>query len=232
MDEDRDRPTCPFCPFSVSTDGSDDMYFLTQHVELCHPENGKSPFIAVMPDGEHDARADGQDSGPRLCVRSGRESALSTDTPSEDDSDGEGDYVECPALCGEAVNFAELSSHMELHGAEGMAVEETQEDAVFEAKACPDSGRAQEPAVLHLDSLRDSTNRSSPARKKKPRSHHKRHKDHYGLKDWKDLLLGPGPKNSRPTNVKAKHAAARRLGVRLSAVKAVSLVVDLAYLKN
>ena len=229
MDEDKDRPTCPFCPFSVSSSSGDEMYFLTQHVELCHPENGESPFIAVMHDDGHDAHADKEDSGPRLCVRSGRESTLSIDTPSEDDSDDEQNYVECPALCGETVTLAELSSHMELHGAEGMAVDETQENVASTEETRPEFGRAGEQAAVHLDILRDSTNRSSAAPKKKPHSHHKRHKDYYGLRDWKELLLGPGPKKSRPANAKARHTTARRLGVRLNAAKLASLLVNLAY---
>lgn len=229
MDEDKDRPTCPFCPYSISSNSGDEMYFLTQHVELCHPENGESPFIAVMHDDGHITHADEEDSGPRLCVRSGRESTLSIDTPSEDDSDNEEDYVECPALCGETVTLAELSSHMELHGAEGMTVDETREITVFEEETRSEFDRAGEQAVVHLDVLRDSTDRSSPAPKKKPHSHAKRHKDHYGLKDWKELLLGPGSKKSRPINAKARHAAARRLGVRLIAANLASLLLNFAY---
>ena len=232
MDEAKDMPTCPFCPYSVSSNSGDEMYFLTQHVELCHPENGESPFIAVMHDDQHDVHANEKHSGPRLCVRSGRESTLSIDTPSEDDSDGEENYVECPALCGETVTLAELSSHMELHGAEGMVVDETRENAALEEETGSELGRVREQAAVHLDVLRDSNNRSSPALRKKPHPHHKKHKDHYGLKDWKDLLLGPGLKKSRPKNTKARHAAARRLGVSWNAANPASLLVDLAYLEG
>jgi hypothetical protein len=41
--------SCPFCDFT-----DHDSYFLLQHVELIHPENGESPFIATERDEAED----------------------------------------------------------------------------------------------------------------------------------------------------------------------------------
>lgn len=93
---------CPFCDFSDS-----DAYFLTQHVELCHPEGGDSPFIvkdndeATIKEASTDAET-GQDSAHH-------------DGP----SDG---YAECPHGCGEIVVASELTNHLDFHIAEEMAL--------------------------------------------------------------------------------------------------------------
>ncbi|OJD12604.1 hypothetical protein AJ78_06828 [Emergomyces pasteurianus Ep9510] len=103
---------CPFCDFSDS-----DPYFLTQHVELCHPENGESPFIAAEEPSpsrqNHSADRETSDS-PVPPIKS----------PANDDNPLHG-YVDCPHDCGEIISTAELSSHLDLHMAEGMAFEES-----------------------------------------------------------------------------------------------------------
>lgn len=102
-----DVPSCPFCEFTDS-----DTYFLTQHVELCHPENGESPFIAKdFGDGSNDHLDQEATSGS------------GTNTPSQDATDSS--YVQCPHGCGESVTAAELPVHIDFHVAEGMALEET-----------------------------------------------------------------------------------------------------------
>ncbi|EER27535.1 hypothetical protein CPC735_028710 [Coccidioides posadasii C735 delta SOWgp] len=110
-EHDTSVPSCPFCEFTDS-----DTYFLMQHVELCHPENGYSPFIAVE---------DGQMTGTEATYST----PLSDVTPSKSPANAElfGDidsYVECPAGCGEAITVAELPSHLDLHSAETIALEE------------------------------------------------------------------------------------------------------------
>ncbi|KAJ9211534.1 hypothetical protein DTO166G4_6814 [Paecilomyces variotii] len=82
---------CPFCSFTDS-----DAYFLAQHVELCHPENGHSPFIA-----------DQEGSSEVL-----------------DGEAGAGEYIDCPRGCGEVVSAADLPSHLNLHVAEDIAFED------------------------------------------------------------------------------------------------------------
>jgi hypothetical protein len=83
--------SCPFCSFTDS-----DAYFLTQHVELCHPENGRSPFIAEREEGaeslEREANA--------------------------------GEYLDCPRGCGESILAADLPNHLNLHAAEDIALED------------------------------------------------------------------------------------------------------------
>lgn len=108
-------PSCPFCEFSDS-----DTYFLAQHVELCHPENGYSPFIALEDD---------QGAGAMIGSEETYLTPLSNITPSKSPAGAEfyvdtGSYVECPAGCGEAITVAELPSHLDLHSAEDFALEE------------------------------------------------------------------------------------------------------------
>lgn len=88
---------CPFCEFSDS-----DAYFLTQHVELCHPEGGYSPFI--VKDDQEPAAIE--------------ETSASADAGG-DTSDG---YAECPHGCGEVVVTTELTNHLDFHVAEEMAL--------------------------------------------------------------------------------------------------------------
>ncbi|OAX79881.1 hypothetical protein ACJ72_05797 [Emergomyces africanus] len=104
---------CPFCDFSDS-----DPIFLTQHVELCHPENGESPFIAteeLSPTTLQDHNAD---------HKLGDFPVPSIDS-SANDNDPLYGYADCPHDCGEIISTAELSNHLDLHMAEGMAFEES-----------------------------------------------------------------------------------------------------------
>ncbi|KAJ5610080.1 hypothetical protein N7510_006799 [Penicillium lagena] len=71
-----------------------DVDFVAQHIELCHPETG--PAFA-------------EESHP-LSPAGGDESAEK--------------YIECPHGCGETVTTAELSIHLDLHIAEGIALED------------------------------------------------------------------------------------------------------------
>lgn len=88
---------CPFCEFSDS-----DAYFLTQHVELCHPEGGHSPFIVK------------DDQEPAAIEETSANAETGDDT-------GDG-YAECPHGCGEIVVTNELANHLDFHVAEEMAL--------------------------------------------------------------------------------------------------------------
>src|ERR1700761_6828378 len=112
MSADSGQMGCPFCDF-VDTDS----YFLLQHVELLHPENGESPFIV-----KDEALTD-QGLG-RASPAIGKETALSNGQsllppPGEDQQ-----YVPCPYSCGESILSAELPAHTDMHLAETMAFEE------------------------------------------------------------------------------------------------------------
>ena len=103
-----DHLPCPFCDFTEK-----DSYYLMQHVELIHPENGESPFI-VRGDERPDRAYHGEDEEP---ARRDEESPSSHDP-------NESKYVECPYQCGELVPSAELSNHNDFHVAERMALAE------------------------------------------------------------------------------------------------------------
>ncbi|KAJ5928001.1 hypothetical protein N7466_006957 [Penicillium verhagenii] len=90
--------SCPFCPFSDS-----DLNFVAEHIEYCHPENGT------------------QDSVPHHLLGS---SSLPDSPPSENE-ESTAKYVDCPHGCGEIVTTAELSTHLDLHVAETIALDET-----------------------------------------------------------------------------------------------------------
>lgn len=119
-------PSCPFCPFSDS-----DFYFLAQHVELYHPENGASPFIVTEGDAPyHMEDATGRDSEDvtkphwdpdqqDLSVTNGQHPNTSMDE--EQDS-----YIDCPHKCGETITPEELPIHLDLHVAEKMALDEVE----------------------------------------------------------------------------------------------------------
>jgi hypothetical protein len=85
---------------------------MIQHVEIYHPENGYSPFTATQ---------DPQDPvASSLRVEDRHQPSLAS--PAGDDVNN--DYVDCPQDCGESIMVAELSSHLDLHIAERIALKE------------------------------------------------------------------------------------------------------------
>lgn len=130
--------SCPFCDYAVG-----DEYDILYHIERTHAENGTSPFIAVdethasptlpssttaseeggQPDGNNDLSMLHLPAGPALP-----ESTASTTSPSASlhlhHSYPTADYVQCPRKCGELILFQEVASHMDLHFAENMALED------------------------------------------------------------------------------------------------------------
>ncbi|KAI1965816.1 hypothetical protein LOZ58_000716 [Ophidiomyces ophidiicola] len=113
MAEQEDHiPSCPFCEFT-----DQDTYFLLQHIELCHPENGNSPFIA-----EDDQSHEATTTKEPFNTPPGAATPPRANSPSVDIDANQ--YVECPADCGEAIAIGELASHLDFHSAEGLALEE------------------------------------------------------------------------------------------------------------
>ncbi|KAJ5765574.1 hypothetical protein N7520_005133 [Penicillium odoratum] len=89
-------PSHPCCPFCPFSDC--DANFVAEHIEYCHPENGT------------------QEPVPH---------SLSGPSPSPQPNSEESDkYVDCPHGCGEIVTTTELSTHLDLHVAEGIALDE------------------------------------------------------------------------------------------------------------
>lgn len=97
---DNTTPSCPFCPFS-----DQDATFVAQHIEYCHPEGGAPPSFS------HDIPSfDNVNQSPSLAA----EEEESTEK-----------YIDCPHGCGETVTTAELSTHLDLHIAEGIALDDS-----------------------------------------------------------------------------------------------------------
>lgn len=90
-----DSHNTPSCPFCPFSD--EDTGFVAQHIEFCHPDGGATVGAS------HDFNS------PR---------------PSDPVDDDAVQYVDCPHGCGEVVTTSELSTHLDLHLAEGIALDE------------------------------------------------------------------------------------------------------------
>ncbi|CAI7671695.1 unnamed protein product [Penicillium pancosmium] len=113
---DHITPSCPFCPFS-----DQDATFVEQHIEYCHPEGGAPPSHT------YDSPA--------------FETTSPSPSPFQVDEESTGKYVDCPHGCGETITTAELVTHLDLHIAEGIALD--------------DSGPVQSPFNTELSSEPD-----------------------------------------------------------------------------
>lgn len=187
---------CPFCDFS-----DDDSYFLLQHVELCHPENGVSPFLVT------------DEAGPPQAQLDESRRASSADSLSIDDADDA--YMICPRQCGETVTIAELSNHMDMHSAEGMAVDG---NGVTKPDDDEDDLRLRDDRTLdrRLEARFDTT-LPAPLRNYDVPSDgqtktHNKGRNRRELPDWRKLLLGSSSSKSKHRSAKGKPAAIRRLG--------------------
>ena len=240
MSKANESPSCPFCSFSVDSASDHDVHFLMQHLELCHPENGESPFMATNHDRNHDrgrgGRIESDHDQPYRSASLGRDSSASLATTTSDEDDEDDTYVDCPAKCGETVLVADLGSHMELHGTEDFNVEELDTMSGKDEWPCDYRGgeRIDDQAVAicrqpigGVTQLISPKSRSTtpdqtldPTRQKRPRSSRsKRHKDEITFKDFKDLLLGRVSKrrSHKSTHSRSKrHSGVRRLGVNIS----------------
>jgi hypothetical protein len=188
---------CPFCNFKDK-----DSYFLLQHVELIHPENGESPFI-VKDDEPGRASSD-----PELTNNNHGKQDQSSAASLQDE------YIDCPHRCGERVSRAELSSHTDFHMAEEMALDEAlsySSEGDLSTGPSSDAQAAEDmtkyfstdlpKSLRNRDQLKPSTpDRNSPRRRL----------------SLKEILLGsPGSPPSR-SPVKSRKVAGdqtRRLGV-------------------
>lgn len=107
MDDAKNEPlSCPFCEFS-----DHDNYFLSQHVEVCHPEEETSP-------------SDRQDGG-KAAIRTYEESFRRVQSRLTNEHSDRDSYIDCPHGCGETVTTAELQTHLDLHIAETLALEDS-----------------------------------------------------------------------------------------------------------
>lgn len=107
MDDARNEPlSCPFCEFS-----DHDSYFLSQHAEVCHPEEEKSPS-----DRHDDSEA---------AIRTAEENFQRVQCRLTNEHGDRNSYIDCPHGCGESVTTAELQTHLDLHVAETLALEDS-----------------------------------------------------------------------------------------------------------
>lgn len=188
-----DSFSCPFCDFT-----DEDSYFLIQHIELIHPENGESPFI-VTADGQDEGRSSSSNQEiNREEVALLHRAASPSPKPSVEDP---ATYIECPYNCGELVASAELTSHTDFHLAESMAFEEEAIRSVeFSTCACNDEQAIRDtsthfstdlPKALRRD---DNSQRTLTPRKT----------------SLKELLFGGSPLR---TPKKVSGGGSKRLGV-------------------
>jgi len=151
--DDRNTPSCPFCPFS-----DPDAGFVAEHIEFCHPDGGAGPAF--------------QDSQPLNTY-----SPSPSSPPVEDATDK---YVDCPQGCGEIVTAAELSNHLDMHMPEGIALDDgTSEEPFHEDSVPSEHDLSEKDDSLDIPGTRKSgkrgsdrgfarTNASKPGRARSP----------------------------------------------------------------
>lgn len=189
-----DSFSCPFCDFSDR-----DSYFLLQHVELIHPENGESPFIAAGPEEDEDRPSSSRQGNNKKEVAVQHKQ---TPPASASFKESPATYIECPYNCGELVASAELNSHTDFHLAENMAFEEQALRPVqFSTGACIDEQAVKDisshfstdlPKALRRDD--DSSRVLSPRKS-----------------SLKEILFGGSPRHAP---AKVSGGGTKRLGVR------------------
>ena len=208
-----------------------------QHLELCHPENGESPFIATNHDRlGRGGRVEPSHSQPYRSTSLGRDSTPSLATPSSEEDYEDDAYVDCPAKCGETVLVADLVSHMELHGAEDFPAEEVdptlgKDEGLRDSR---DGGKTYDQAMAiyrqpsrAANQLLSPKSRSatpdqtseSPQEKRPKASPRKKSRDEISFKDLKDRLLGRNPKKTSHSSTHSRskrHSGVRRLGVTIA----------------
>lgn len=195
-----DSFSCPLCDFTDR-----DSYFLLQHVELIHPENGESPFIATGDDDENgrssSSNQNNDEEEAAVHDKQKHSSTLSMESPAT--------YSECPYSCGELVASAELTSHTDLHLAENMAFEEEVLHSVeYSTGACNDQQAAQDITTHFSTDIPKALRREiDNARTPKPRK-----------SSLKELLFGGAP---RRTPAKVSGGGTKRLGVSSSRLEPV-----------
>ena len=198
MAHNKETLSCPFCDFVDI-----DEYFLMQHVELIHPENGESPFIV------QDTEVSDQGLGS-TSLRTIEEAPTTNGNPFPPRSEEPQRYVPCPQGCGEYILSAELSVHADLHMAESMAFEEGGLSTSIELSTGPcndeqalvDMSNAFSTSIpkslRNYDQLGSSSAPNTPRRRRT---------------SLRDLFFGSPTTQKSP---KSTAGTIRRLGVRLS----------------
>ena len=187
---------CPFCDFT-----DHDHYFLLQHVETIHPESGRpSPFAVRQELTQHVEPPADEMEGPR---------------------DDASEYTECQ--CGEFCLPTEFESHLEMHYAEGMGVDETlriaadvaaPESARYPGQAPPPQMEAPPSTPFPAFSTSGSS-RPLPSRAVVERSHRSTsRKSGNPVRDFIDVLRHSTSPPSRKPAQAARNRLPRRLGVR------------------
>lgn len=212
-----DNPSCPFCTFSVLSNSDQDVYALMHHLEISHPENGESPFIVT------------DEGGSNVRLTPPEEESANSSLATPDDEEGDDVYIECPAQCGEAITLTELSSHMELHGAEGILSDDPTRPRSRNASSQLQGGRASSSDPQgHSDasSFSDTALISSSPKKNRGHGAKGRHKDGYGVRDWKEFFFGPSSKKTRSSKPKKRQHVPRRLGVSTNTIQGSNYEAD------
>ncbi|KKY29237.1 hypothetical protein UCRPC4_g00027 [Phaeomoniella chlamydospora] len=186
--------SCPFCEFVES-----DSYFLLQHVELIHPEDGDSPFIAKDVDL------------PEIAGSNNRENTFpeSAGTPSAASPAAE-KYVPCPYDCGEQVTEDELTVHTDFHIAERMAFDEVEapETTAIEYSA----GSSNDKNALEQIKATFTTDLPKALRNEQQQRSSLKRRDRWSFREF---LLGPTALPSRQAAKKtlsSKEHTVKRLG--------------------
>jgi len=196
MSNGQDNLSCPFCDFVDKDD-----YFLHQHVELIHPENGESPFVVK------DASIADQGLG-RVSPRHDEEVEWSNGQTLFSAKPSESNYLDCPYGCGESILSGELQVHQDLHVAEGMALEEHGHPAGLElSSGCNDQQALTDISNTFSTDLPKSLRNYDQLQ---PSSGNKRRRI-----TWKDLFLGSSTSPKRRSPMNMSPGKTQRLGVRL-----------------
>lgn len=186
---------CPFCHFT-----DHDHYFLLQHVETIHPEGGRpSPFAVRQELTQQVGPPSDEMEGPR---------------------DNSSEYTECQ--CGEFCLLTEFGSHLEMHYAEGMGVDETSriaagvaapESSLYPSKAPSPQMESPQPTPLPVST--SGSSRPLPIRAVVERSHRSTsRKSGNAVRDFIDVLRHSTSPPSRKPAQAARNRVPRRLGVR------------------
>lgn len=190
-----ERLDCPFCAFT-----DQDHYFLPQHVETTHPESGRpSPFAVI------------EELTPRV------EPPAREMEGARDNSSG---YIECH--CGEFCLLTEFESHLEMHNAEGMGLDEASRASAGSA-ATPEStlhlGKTMSPQTevssatpLHI--VKSGPSQPIPVRSVLEHSNHSAsRKSGNTIRDFIDVLRHSASPPFRKPSQAARNKIPRRLGV-------------------
>jgi hypothetical protein len=200
MSNGQDNQSCPFCDFVDK-----DSYFLLQHVELIHPENGESPFVVK------DASIADQGLG-RVSPRHDEEAEWSNGRTLFSAKPSESNYLDCPYGCGESILSGELQVHQDFHVAESMALEEHGHPAGVELSSgpCNDQQAQIDMSNTFSTDLPKSLRNYDQLQPSTPSSGNRRRKI-----TLKDLFFGSSTSPKRRSSMNMSHGRTQRLGVRL-----------------